>query len=73
MPFGFSLTSLAVAVLRHQLSTRKILAFALFSSILLFSALETTQLLLPSRVSNLTDIINNGLGGFFGGIFEVYR
>ena len=73
LPFGFSLVSLTTAVLRHQLTTGNTLAFALFASILLSGTIEITQLFLPSRISNLSDIINNGLGGLLGGIFGLWR
>ena len=37
------------------------------------STIEIIQFFLPSRVSNLSDILCNGLGGIMGGIFYCWR
>jgi len=71
LPFGISL---AVAILRQRLVNRPIaIAIISVTSILLSSTIEMTQLLLPSRVSNLSDIICNSLGGILGGIIYFWR
>ena len=72
VPFGIGL---AVIVDRPQQSTltRLILIISFLASAILSTTIELTQFFLPSRVSNLTDIICNSLGGTLGGIFYGWR
>lgn len=66
LPWGISLASV---IFRQQLATRwNVVAIVSVASILLSTTIETTQLLLPSRVANLSDILCNSLGGFLGTI-----
>ncbi|WP_019505311.1 VanZ family protein [Pleurocapsa sp. PCC 7319] len=46
---------------------------SLFTSAILSTTIELTQFLLPTRVSNLTDIIYNSLGGTLGGVLYYWR
>jgi glycopeptide antibiotics resistance protein len=70
IPLGISLAMISA---RKQLSTPVILAAACLVSILITSAVETTQLFLASRVSNVTDIICNSLGGTLGAVLYFWR
>ncbi|PSB09231.1 VanZ family protein [Pleurocapsa sp. CCALA 161] len=70
IPLGISLAMIGD---RQGLSTPAIVAIACLASILTTSAVETTQLFLSSRVSNLSDIICNSLGGTLGAIFYFWR
>jgi hypothetical protein len=70
MPLGISL---AMMLAPKQLSTPAILIVVCLGSILISSAVEITQFCLPSRVSNVTDIICNSLGGTLGGILYFWR
>lgn len=65
IPLGISL---AMVLNSKQISEGTILVIVCLLSIIISSTIETTQLFLPSRVSNLTDIIFNSLGGLLGGI-----
>ena len=64
VPFGISL---GFTSSRPRLTTGSILAFISIASILSVT-IETTQLFLPTRVSNLSDIVCNSLGVFFGAL-----
>jgi glycopeptide antibiotics resistance protein len=70
IPLGISL---AMMCDRKQLSTPAILAVACLVSILTSSAVEIIQLSLSSRVSNVTDIICNSLGGTLGAVLYFWR
>jgi hypothetical protein len=70
IPLGVSLAMISA---RQQLSTPVILAIACLIGILTSSTVEIIQLFLPSRVSNVTDIICNSLGGTFGAILYFWR
>jgi glycopeptide antibiotics resistance protein len=70
IPLGISLASISA---RKQLSTPAILAVACLVSILTSSAVEIIQLFLSSRVSNVTDIICNSLGGTLGALLYFWR
>ncbi|MBW4535918.1 MAG: VanZ family protein [Pleurocapsa minor HA4230-MV1] len=70
IPLGISLASISA---RKQLSTPAILAVACLGSILTSSAVEIIQLSLSSRVSNVTDIICNSLGGTIGALLYFWR
>jgi glycopeptide antibiotics resistance protein len=70
MPLGIGL---AMMFAPKQLSTSAILIVVCLASILISSAVEITQFCLPSRVSNVTDIICNSLGGTLGGILYFWR
>jgi hypothetical protein len=70
IPLGISLASISA---RKQLSTPAILAVACLGSILTSSAVEIIQLSLSSRVSNVTDIICNSLGGTLGALLYFWR
>ena len=50
-----------------------ILLAGFVSSATLSITVETTQIFLPSRVSNLTDIIYNSIGGIIGGILYYHQ
>ncbi|MDJ0590359.1 MAG: VanZ family protein [Pleurocapsa sp. MO_226.B13] len=65
IPWGFGL---AAIVFSKRQQVGKILAIAFLSSAILATTVELTQLFLPSRISNWTDIICNSLGGCLGGI-----
>jgi glycopeptide antibiotics resistance protein len=70
IPLGISLAMISA---RQQLSTPAILAVACVVSILTSSAVEIVQLSLSSRVSNVTDIICNSLGGTLGAVLFFWR
>ena len=70
IPFGISLAMISTG---KQLSTSAILAVACLVSILTSSAVEIIQLSLSSRVSNITDIICNSLGGTLGAVLYFWR
>ena len=70
IPFGFSV---AIIVNTRQKSALKLIVVSFLASCLLSTGVEVTQLFLPSRISNLTDIIYNSLGGFGGGILYCFR
>jgi glycopeptide antibiotics resistance protein len=70
IPLGISLASISA---RKQLSTPATLAVACLVSILTSSAVEIIQLSLSSRVSNVTDIICNSLGGTLGALLYFWR
>ncbi len=65
IPFGFSL-SIVITPLKNKAWI--IVIIGLLISEILSTSIELIQLLLPSRVSNLTDIIYNSLGGTIGSI-----
>ena len=69
IPLGVSL-SLIFGSSRHFF--RPIIICLLFSAAV-SSLVEVTQLFLPTRVSNLADIISNSLGGIVGGILFYWR
>ena len=70
IPWGFGCA--AIASFRFK-QIWLILIIALFCSTFLSTAIEFTQLFLPARVSNLTDIICNSLGGCLGGVLYCDR
>ncbi len=70
IPLGISLAMIGD---RQGLNSPTIIAVACLASILTTSAVETTQLFLSSRVSNISDIICNSLGGTLGAIFYFWR
>lgn len=70
IPLGISVAIISTG---KQLSTPAILAVACLVSILTSSAVEIIQLSLSSRVSNLTDIICNSLGGTLGAFLYFWR
>ena len=65
IPFGFSLSAIIYCPSRKPCIF--VIISLIFSSIL-SNSIELAQLLLPSRVSNLTDIIYNSIGGTVGSI-----
>jgi glycopeptide antibiotics resistance protein len=69
IPFGISLAAIYE---RKQRSTLVILIICLISAVV-STAVEVTQFCLPVRISNLTDIIYNSLGGTLGGVFYCCR
>jgi glycopeptide antibiotics resistance protein len=70
MPLGISL---AMMFAPKQLGIPAILIVVCLVSSLISSAVEITQFSLPSRVSNVTDIICNSLGGTLGAILYFWR
>lgn len=64
IPFGFSL-SIIINRLQKQPVT---ILISFIISFILSTSIELSQLLLPSRVSNLSDIICNSIGGTSGSI-----
>ncbi|MEY2832628.1 MAG: hypothetical protein RLZZ574_1886, partial [Cyanobacteriota bacterium] len=70
IPLGVSWAMMSA---RKQLSTPVILAVACSISILTSSTVEIIQLFLSSRVSNISDIICNSLGGTIGAILYFWR
>jgi glycopeptide antibiotics resistance protein len=67
IPFGIGFTKIiANQYLRKNLG--QILAIILLASAIISTTVELTQFLLPTRTSNLTDIIYNSLGGTLGGL-----
>ena len=86
IPLGISLAAIAVAkqvrrtqrsrrvIASHQrLSNWSILILGCLISAAVSTTVELTQLFLPIRVSNLTDIICNSLGGVVGGFLYCWR
>jgi glycopeptide antibiotics resistance protein len=72
IPFGIGLAKITAGKnLRKNLV--KTLAITLLTSAIISISVELTQFLLPSRTSNLTDIIYNSLGGTFGGFIYCQR
>lgn len=70
IPLGISLAAIA----SHQrYSTKAIIIFGCLLSAVVSSTVELTQLFLPIRVSNLTDIVCNSLGGLVGGVLYCWR
>jgi glycopeptide antibiotics resistance protein len=69
IPFGFGLTWL---ISRHRLSRALLLIITLVFSIGLSCAVELTQSFLPARISNLTDIVTNTLGGVVGSVLYLW-
>ncbi|MGF1589723.1 MAG: VanZ family protein [Pleurocapsa sp.] len=70
MPFGISL---ALIFDRPQRKIFIIIVFAGLSGAVVSTVVEVTQLFLPIRVSNLTDIIHNSLGSTLGSILYLWR
>ena len=70
IPFGISLAAIYE---RKQRSTLLILIICCLISAVVSTAVEVTQFCLPVRISNLTDIIYNSLGGTLGGVFYCWR
>jgi hypothetical protein len=70
IPLGISLAMMSAHM---QLSTPVILAVTCSSAILTSCTVEIIQLFLSSRVSNVTDIICNSLGGTLGAILYFWR
>lgn len=70
IPWGISL---AVIYQRQQRSILLILTVCCLVSAVVSTAVEVTQFFLPTRTSNLTDVIYNSLGGTLGGVFYCWR
>ena len=70
IPFGISLAAIYE---RKQRSTLLMLIICCLISAVVSTAIEVTQFCLPVRISNLTDIIYNSLGGTLGGVFYCWR
>ena len=70
IPFGFSIS---IIVNNRQKLFWITIVYSLLAGLFLSISVEITQLFLPSRVSNLTDIIYNSLGGLSGGILYSLR
>lgn len=70
IPLGISL---GIILTPTQQKIGIILCIIFFTSALLSTSVELTQFLLPSRISNLTDIIYNTLGGILGGVLYYWR
>ena len=70
MPLGISLAAICK---RKQLSILSILTICCLVSAATSTAVEVTQLFLPIRTSNWTDVICNSLGGSLGGVFYYWR
>lgn len=70
IPLGISL---GIIFTPTQQKIGMILGIIFFTSALLSTSIELSQFLLPSRISNLTDIIYNSLGGILGGILYYWR
>lgn len=69
IPLGISLAAIYE---RKQRNTLLILIICLISA-MVSTAVEITQFCLPVRISNLTDIIYNSLGGTLGGVLYCWR
>lgn len=70
IPLGISLAAIYE---RKQRSILLILIICCLISAVVSTAVEVTQFCLPVRISNLTDIIYNSLGGTLGGVFYCWR
>ena len=70
IPFGISLAAIYE---RDRRSILLILTVCCLVSATISTAVEVTQFFLPVRISNLTDIIYNSLGGTLGGVFCCWR
>ncbi|MEL6927300.1 MAG: VanZ family protein [Cyanobacteria bacterium J06600_6] len=70
VPWGIGLASIILD--RQRANRRSAIILVCVASAFLSSTVETTQLLLPSRVSNLSDVICNILGGILGGIIYLW-
>lgn len=70
VPFGFSLSAIFS---RSDRQSWIVILIALLFSGVLSTGVEVMQLLLPSRVSNVTDIIYNSIGGAIGSILFTIR
>jgi hypothetical protein len=70
IPLGFSLS---IVVANQQKQARIILIIGFFLSAILSTTVELTQFFLPTRVSNLTDIIYNTAGGTVGSFIYCIR
>ena len=70
IPWGFGL---AAVINFKQRRILIILIISLFGSAILSTTVELAQFFLPSRISNLTDIIFNTFGGGLGGWLYYYR
>ena len=70
IPWGFALAAISNSKIKHIWI---ILFISLFCSAFLSTSIEFIQLFLADRVSNLTDIICNSLGGCLGGILYLNR
>lgn len=70
IPLGIALATVVQSRSRGILS---ICFICLSTSAILSATVEITQLFLPIRTPNLTDIIYNTLGGIFGGLLYYWR
>jgi len=70
MPWGISLGAIAQ---QRKFRLEFCLLLCLLISGVLSSIVELSQMFLPTRISNLTDIICNSLGGGIGGILFCWR
>ncbi|MEM7593961.1 MAG: VanZ family protein [Cyanobacteria bacterium P01_A01_bin.83] len=68
--WGFGI---AAIISRNQKSPILVVLACFVASATLSITVEITQLFLPSRVSNLTDIICNTIGGTIGGVLYYYQ
>ena len=69
IPLGISCAGI-ISSKKYSLS---IVIYSFLFSIILSSTIEFIQILLPSRVSSISDIVCNGLGGLTGAILYCYR
>ena len=70
IPFGISL---AAIITRKRQTAWITLIICFVASAILSTTVESLQLFLPIRVSNLTDIICNSFGGILGGILYCWN
>ena len=68
--WGYSFTAIISPKIKHLWL---IVIVSFIGSVGLSSSIELTQLFLPTRVSNGTDIVCNSFGGCLGGILYHYR
>ena len=64
IPFGFSLSAIINRLQKQSVTV----VISLIIGFILSTSIELSQLLLPSRVSNLSDIVCNSIGGLVGSI-----
>lgn len=72
IPFGIGLAKITASK-NAKNNLVKTLAITLLTSTIISTTVELTQFLLPTRTSNLTDIIYNSLGGALGGFIYCQR
>ena len=69
VPFGFSISG----IINYRQKIVKTIIISLLISFVLSVIVELSQLFLPSRVSNLSDIICNSTGGLIGSILFYFK